>query len=132
MNPQKYLRHFFAALDQLQRAFFASYSETASNNIEIASARYRLYRVVKKCREAFPKQDFSRIESLYETVFLFGQLRFRVRDRALFEVCRQELTALSRSLSGVLQHPAGTVFQHALADFDQMKHDFQKLYDRVL
>lgn len=120
------------ALDRVQRALFVAYSETGGGGAERMTARLKLYWAVSKLRKVLSAAELSPIESLYETVFLLGLLRFRVRDRALFEVCRQELAALSGSLSGVLQQACDTGFELALAEFDEVKAALQAMYDSVL
>lgn len=126
------VRPFLSALDSLQQAFFACYSGQGGNDAVIARARQRLYHAVHKLRRMAGAENMERPERLYETIFLFGQLRFRVRDKALFEVCRQELSAISECISAVLRAGDARSLQNAQTAFDGVTGSLEELYDSVL
>ncbi len=125
-------RRFLAALNELQKSFFACYLEKGGDDLNIAHARSALYTAVNDLKKKYHGRDFSGPERLYESIFLLSLLRFRVRDRALFEVCRDELNALKEVISGLLSAPSHEKAVHALADFDRVTEAFRALYDSVL
>lgn len=132
LSQKKLIKHYFVALDQLQKAFFNCYSEAGEDSLQIACVRNDFFNLVQKIRKHWPHPDFSAMEHLYETIFLMGQLRFRVFDRALFEVCRQEFAMLSQAISSVLLNFKQSDESLRFETFDRMVSELQDLYDGVL
>jgi len=123
---------YLRALDLLQQALFACYSESGEDSLQMISARSALYRAVHSLRKRQSPETLQKIERLYESVFLLGLFRFRVTDRALFEVCRAELSELSLTCSAVLKDAGSHAMTESLAEFDRVRENFQHLYDGVL
>ena len=100
-------RRFRTALDALQRVLFAFYLREWHSSVRLIPAHVRLFRAVQRYRrDGSPAQSLL-LERLYESVFLLGQLRFRVNDRTQFDVCRDEMHDLMHGLMHALIHDPG-------------------------
>jgi len=126
--PYNKLRQFFSVLDRLQQTIFAGYLR-GTDSLQMAADRQALYHICQSLRKN-PSADLPihEAERLYEMILSLGQLRFRVTDRALFEVCHQEFSQISLVLSSLFSKGDAS----ALQNFRQCLDDFESLHEQVL
>ncbi len=79
---------------------------------------------------------FSKVEHLSEIIFSLNQLRFRVHEKALFEMCFVEMQSLEKSSTTALRKIAKSLFYNKhFFDSEEMAaaiHAFEAISDRVL
>lgn len=125
----KYLQKWFVkitfayclgALAQLQRAYFACYLRRdylakqsdyekifyQKRSILLNRMKYARY-FLKKNSEKW-RLFFSEIEHLSEIIFSLNQLRFRVTDYTIFEICAFEMQWLSKTSTSALKSAANS------------------------
>ncbi len=106
------------ALVQLQHAYFACYikRDYLSNQSNYEKSIYQKRSIglkrmayarslLKKNKNSSTKWTdlFSKITHLSEIIFSLNQLRFRVTDYAIFEICALEMQALDRASAAALK-----------------------------
>lgn len=132
LQRKRAIRRYLWALDELQQTLFACYLEAREDGVRLAHAHDFLFAALRTLRRYWNQEELSAWERLYEAVLLLGQLRFRITDRTLFAVCQQELSDTSKALSALLQQAGRADMTKALAAYDQIKMNFQGMYENVL
>jgi hypothetical protein len=90
-------------LDQLQRQIFVVYLERnyIENQYEYEKAihKIRLEYFQLSCQHLNNKAFQAQINILFEIISALASLRYRIKDHSIFEVCENELKAVSENLS---------------------------------
>jgi hypothetical protein len=145
------LTHCFRALEKLQRVFFAGYLQqdylVRQMQYEkiIHQKRTALVSAILRMRHLLSKKIdlgivypaiFSRINHLSEIIFSLNQLRFRVKEEAVFKICAVEMQGIAE-VSGRLfnQLVKSRRKKNAFIPVDRLLdkiHDFETISNRTL
>lgn len=138
-------------LARLQHAYFACYSQrdylTKQSGYEkaIYKKRSKWLSSVSRTRFLLNKNKkvsaewsviFSRVEHLSEIVFSLNQLRFRVSEYAIYEICSFEMQALDKTSRAAFKDAAKILMwnKNAIPPLELLEsiHSFEAISNRVL
>ncbi|MDX1902188.1 MAG: hypothetical protein SFW66_09350 [Gammaproteobacteria bacterium] len=103
-----WVARYFSALNSLQEQYFFCYleqdywHERHLYEWRIYHAHQKLFLATQKLRSINKTHDISCFEHLYELTCSLGHLRFRMSDRAVFELCKNEFLRITQLLTTTL------------------------------
>lgn len=137
----------FHALAKLQHILFSFYvkKDFIKNYPEyekiLYAERLRLLNALQTLRKQITitpslKKTVNEIEHFYEIIFSLHQLRFRVEDYSIFEMCQGEMAALEhhsvRLLNQLGKTYSSTIITPQLENFLESIHAFENVYNRII
>lgn len=139
------------ALMRLQQAYFACYhpQKYLSKQLDaekiIYQKRSRWLRHILKTRKLLARMKsvsaewqiiFSNIDHLSEIIFSLHQLRFRVHDPAIYQICSYEMEALNKATTQAFKDAATILLwnKNAIPPITLLEsiHSFEAISNRVL
>lgn len=134
MRAIKYLKKYqikialancLRALAKLQRAYFACYLQPnylvkqTDYEKEMQKRRLILLQCMSKAKQLLHSENvseemvsyFYKINRLSEIIFSLNLLRFRVQDRAIFELCQDEMQVLADKFIRALENLAENIIK---------------------
>lgn len=145
------MSHCLGALAQLQHAYFACYnqrdylSKQTGYEKTIYKKRTKWLQKISGARVLLSRNKpvslewsviFSGIEHLSEIIFSLNQLRFRVREYAIYEICSFEMHALDKASIAALKDAATILLwnKNAIPPVTLLEsiHAFEAISNRIL
>ncbi len=145
------IAHCLGVLAQLQHTYFACYKDRDYFSkqsvyekeiykkcskwlISVSRARFLLNKNKKVSAEW--RVVFSRVEHLSEVIFSLNQLRFRVSQHAIYEICSFEMQALDRTSAAAFKDVTKMLLwdNNSIPSLELLDciHSFEAISNRVL
>lgn len=134
---QHYINRFFQSLNVLQKKYFFCYleqnywDERYVYEWQIYHAHQKLFQATRAMRAMQPAFNMPLYEKVYQLTCSLGNLRFRISDRAVFELCKNEFTRITQLLASILRTASSrrANIKDILSSLDQFTHAIFDLED---